>query len=296
MIEFFNALGDPSIPFLRYALIAGLLSSISFGIIGTYVVVKRISYIAGGIAHSVLAGIGASIYFKAKYDLAWLSPTLGALIAAVIAALIIGLVSMAGRQREDTVIGSIWAIGMAIGVLFISKTSSYVDPMSYLFGNILIVSYRELILIAILDAIIITLSILFHNQLLAVSFVEEFALVRGMRAHFYYMALLILTALSIVLLTQIVGIILVIALLTIPAAVSSMFSRNMWQTMLFASIITAVFTSFGTAISYAADTPSGSTIIVFAGGVYLLVMIIRGIVQRIVKNRESEREERKVTA
>jgi len=277
MSDFFQALANPAIPFLRYALITGLLSSVAFGIVGSYVVVKRISYLAGGIAHSVLAGIGISLFLQAKYAISWLSPTFGAIAAAVAAALIIGLVNLYGNQREDTAIGSIWAVGMAVGILFIARTPGYVEPMSYLFGNILIVSRQELFIIAGLDAFIVAVGILLYNQLLAVSFDEEYTLVRGVRAKLYSMILILLTALTIVLLVMIVGIVMVIALLTIPAAVSSLFTKRLSATMIFAALFTMIFTFGGMVISYSADLPSGSTIIVFAGAVYLLLMALRRI-------------------
>ena len=136
MSEFFSALFDPQISFLRYAFLTGLLASVAFGVIGSYVVVRRISCIAGAISHCVLGGIGAGLYAQSK-GVTWLEPIAGALITALLAAIVIGLVSIHARQREDTVIGSLWAIGMAVGLLFIAATPGYVEPMSYLFGNIL---------------------------------------------------------------------------------------------------------------------------------------------------------------
>lgn len=289
MIEFLQALSNPAIPFLRFAVLAGLLSSAAFGIIGSYVVVNRITSIAGGIAHTVLAGIGLSLFLQGKYGIAWFTPTLGALGAAVIAAIVIGLVGRYGEQREDSVIGSIWAVGMALGVVFISLTPDYVEPMSYLFGNILLVSKQELIIIAVLDGVVIIIGILLYNKLLAVSFDSEFAEARGVNSFAYRLILLLLTALTIVLLTTVVGIIMVIALLTLPAAVAAIFSRNLWRLMIFAVLFTMVFTFFGTALSYGLDTPSGSTIILFAGGVYILGIVIKRIVRSIRKRRSGRR-------
>jgi zinc transport system permease protein len=283
MIDFFQALMNPDIPFLRYALIAGVLSSGAFGIIGTYVVVRRISYIAGAIAHSVLAGIGAGLYLQHKYGVEWFTPLLGAVIAALVSALIIGLVSLYARQREDTVIGAVWAIGMAAGIMLLSKTPGYVDPMSYLFGNILIISRTDLILIAVLDAVVIVLGLLFHNQLQAISFDEEFARVRGIKVGLFFLLILFLTAVTVVLLVTIVGIVMVIALLTLPAAVSGLFSRRLSQMMIFSTLFCILFTTGGLGLSYLYDFPSGSTIILFAGVVYLLFAVVRSTVRR--KNR-----------
>jgi zinc transport system permease protein len=260
--------------FVQYALLAGVLASIACGIVGTYVVVRRITYIAGGISHCVLGGIGAALYFQRVHGWQWLSPLYGAIAAALAAAMIIGLVSLRAKQREDTVIGALWAIGMAVGVLFIAKTPGYSqDLMSYLFGNILMVSKSDLWLIAALDALVVALGLLFYNQFLAVCFDEEFARVRGMRVEFYYLLLLGLTALTVVLLVTVVGIVLVIALLTLPVAVAGYFARRLWQMMALAAFFSMFFTTAGLAISYHPDLPAGATVIVLAGAAYLLVVV-----------------------
>ncbi|NIS17905.1 MAG: metal ABC transporter permease [candidate division Zixibacteria bacterium] len=280
MADFFNALINPDLPFLRYALIAGVLSSFSLGMVGTYVVTRRISYIAGAIAHSVLGGIGTALFFQHKAGWAWFDPIIGALIAAILSAVIIGLVSMYARQREDTVIGSIWAVGMAMGVLFIAKTPGYIDPMSYLFGNILLISSTDLWLIIILDTLVLGVGIIFYNKFLAICFDEQFARLRGINVTFYYLLMLIMVALTVVLMVMIVGIILVIALLTIPAAISGMFSRQLWQIMIFSTILCILFTVTGLGVSYNLDFPTGSTIIVLAGIVYLLILVFNLIVRK----------------
>jgi zinc transport system permease protein len=273
MAAFINALGNPDIAFLRYAFIAGLLGSISFGIIGTYVVTRRISYLAGAIAHSALGGIGVGLYMQVKLGVSWFSPILGAVIAALISGILIGYVSLYAHQREDTVIGAIWAIGMAIGLLFLTKTPGYVDPMSYLFGNILLISQRDIVTIAILDGVILLLNVFFYNRFLAVSFDEEFARIRGLRTGFFYLLLLCLTALTVVLMVTVVGIVMVIALLTLPSAVAGLFSKQLWQMMIFSSLICMLFTTIGLGFSYVYDLPTGSNIILFAGAFYLLSLV-----------------------
>jgi len=276
MQEFLSALADPSVPFIRYALIAGLLSSLSFGIIGSFVVVKRISYIAGAISHAALAGIGAALFFQFKFETASISPLLGAVAAALLAALIIGIVSIRYSEREDTIIGTIWAIGMAIGLLFIARTPGYVDPMSYLFGNILLVGKQELILIILLDLVVVAVGVLFYQQFLALSFDEEFTRLRGIRTHLYYILLIFLVALTVVLMVTVVGIVMVIALLTIPAATAGLFAKKLWQMMILAAVLCALFTVVGLGTSYVLDLPSGSTTIVVAGGFYLTALLLRG--------------------
>ncbi len=282
MAEFFEVLFNPEMSFLRFAVLAGILAAPPFGMIGSYVVARRITYIAGAIAHSVLGGIGASLYLQHSLQVSWLDPIWGAIIAAIISALVIGLVSLYAREREDTVIGAIWAVGMAVGILFIAKTPGYIDPMSYLFGNILILSSSDLWIIAGLDLIVIVTGVIFYNQFLAISFDEEFAILRGVNTAVLYLLLLCLTALTIVLLVMIVGIVLVIALLTIPAAIGGIFSRKLWQMMLFATLLCMFFILGGIGISFSLDLPTGAVIIVFAGIVYLFILVLRNIIRKRV--------------
>ncbi|UCD64725.1 MAG: metal ABC transporter permease, partial [Candidatus Zixiibacteriota bacterium] len=181
-----------------------------------------------------------------------------------------GWVSLRAREREDTVIGAIWAIGMAVGIIFITLTPGYnQDLMTYLFGNILLVTDADLFVIAILDIIILLVVTLFYRKLLAVCFDEEFARLRGINAELFYILLLCLTGLTVVILVDVVGIVMVIALVTLPAAIAGYFTRTLWQTMLAASVLCILFTTFGLAISYSPDLPAGATTIILAGIVYL---------------------------
>ncbi|MBW1790453.1 MAG: metal ABC transporter permease [Deltaproteobacteria bacterium] len=260
--------------FLQYALLTGVLASIACGVIGSYVVTRRITYIAGAISHSVLCGMGAARYYGVVYQWQWLHPLWGAVAAALAAAVVIGLVSLWAKQREDTVIGAVWAVGMALGILFIFKTPGYhEDLMSYLFGNILLVSPSDLWLIAGLDILVIGTGLLFYNQLLAVCFDEELARLRGINVTFFYLLLLCLTALTVVLLVSVVGIVMVIALITLPAAVASELTRRLWQMMILAALLTALFTTGGLALSYGPDLPAGAVTILLAGVAYLGVSV-----------------------
>lgn len=269
MSAFLAALATQS--FLQHALAAGVLASIACGIVGSYVVVKRIGYLAGGVAHAVLGGMGVA-YFLGK------SPIGGALVAALLAAAIIAWVSLRLRQHEDTIIGALWAVGMAIGVLFISRTPGYnVDLMSYLFGNILMVPREDLLLMAGLDAVIVALVVLFRKQFLAVCFDEEFARLRGVPVGLFYLLLLWMVALTVVILIQVVGLILVLALLTLPAAIAGQYTRTLAAMMLLAALLGMAFTGAGLALSYEPDLPAGATIILLAGVAYLLSALGRGI-------------------
>ena len=267
--------------FLQNALFTGILASVACGIIGTYIVIRRISYIADGIAHTVLGGMGAALYLHKVYHWDGVLPLHGALVAAVIAAVIIGLVSLRAKQREDTVISALWAVGMATGIIFISRTPGYnEDLMGYLFGNILMVSSSDLWMLAGLDAVIVALGLLFYNQFLAVCFDQEFARVRGLRVELFYLLLLGLAALTVVVLATVVGIVMVIALLTLPIAVAALFSTTLWRMMIISAILCAIFTTSGLVVSYAPDYPAGATTIIIAGAAYLAVTILKWALSR----------------
>ncbi|MBU0943547.1 MAG: metal ABC transporter permease [Proteobacteria bacterium] len=273
MSELWSVLFDPNICFFRYALLTGIFASLPFGIIGTLVVVRRISYIAGAISHCVLGGIGLGLYLEKAVGVSWFGPLQGAVVASLLAAVVLALVSRHARQREDSVIGALWAVGMATGLLFIAKTPGYVDPMSYLFGNILLVSKSDFIFVLILDVVVLGLVGVFYHKFLAICFDEEFSRLRGLRTGWLYLLLLCLTALTIVLLVRVVGIVMVIALLTLPAAVAGNFSSNILQMMLLAVLFCAGFVVAGLGVSFTLDLPSGPIIIVIAAMVYLLILV-----------------------
>jgi zinc transport system permease protein len=264
--------------FLQYALATGLLASVACGVIGTFVVVRRITYIAGGISHSALGGLGAALYIQTMYGWKDLNPLYGAVAASLLAALVIGIVSLRAKEREDTVIGAVWAVGMAAGVIFISRTPGYnADLMSYLFGNILLVSAQDLWLLAALDILVVGIAMVCFNQFLAVCFDGEFALLRGLRVDLYYLLLLCLTALTVVVLVTVVGIVMVIALLTLPTAIAGFFARTLKQMMVASMLICMVFTTSGLLISYGPNFPAGATTIIIAGAVYLMVLLGRSV-------------------
>ena len=265
-MEFFSAVTEQT--FLQNALLAGVLASIACGLIGSYVVVMRISYLAGGIAHSVMGGMGVAYYLGG-------SPFIGALIAAVISALIIGMVKLYWQEREDTLIGALWAAGMAIGIIFISQTPGYqVDLMSYLFGNILLVAQNDLWLMAGMDALIVVAIALLYRPFQAVAFDPQFAKLRGLPVNVLYLLLLCIVALTVVLMIQVVGLILVIALLTLPAAIAGHYTRTLASMMGLASLLGLLFTSGGLAISYQPDLPAGACIILLAAATFTVSAIV----------------------
>jgi len=264
---FFDALLQHE--FMRNALMAGLLAGIGCGIVGSFVVVRRLTFLAGGIAHAVLAGMGAAYFFGQ-------SPVAGALVAAVAAAFLIGWVHLRFGEREDTLIGAIWAIGMAVGILFISRTPGYaVDLMSYLFGNILMIPREGLFLMAALDVVIVLVTVLMYRPLVLVCFDEEFARLRGINVEFFHILLLCMVAVTVVLLIQVVGLILIIALLTLPAATAARFRGSLHRMILLSIGLGMACTTGGLAVSYEKDLPAGAVTILLAGTLYALITMFR---------------------
>lgn len=250
--------------FMRNALIAGLLASVACGIVGAYVVTKRIVFISGGIAHASFGGIGLGY-------LVGISPVVGALFFALASALGIGFITRRTRLPEDTAIGVLWAMGMASGIIFIGLSPGYApDLFSYLFGNILTVPFSDLILMLILDIVIIGIVTALYKEFLVLSFDEEFGTVVGVPVETLYFLLLCMIGLTVVLLIRVVGIILVIALLTIPAALARQYTYDLRKMMLLAISFGAVFTFGGLWLSYLFDVASGATIILLSGTVLLV--------------------------
>lgn len=263
-------------PFLVMALLAGIAASVTSGIMGSFVVIRRIVFISGSIAHSVLGGMGLFLWLSRKYNLAWITPIQGAIVAAILSALLIGWVHLRYRQREDTVIAALWSTGMSIGVIFIALTPGYnVELMHYLFGNILWVTKGDLLMLICLDLVVVALVMLFRQQFLTICFDEQQAKLQQINARFFYLLLLCLIALSVVLLIQVVGAILVIAMLAIPAAIAGGLTQR-FTTMMFLSVLIGwLFTGSGLFASYYLNWPPGATIALVAALFYLLSFAIR---------------------
>ncbi|HLB30415.1 MAG TPA: metal ABC transporter permease [Gammaproteobacteria bacterium] len=260
--------------FMQLSLAACILASIGCGLIGALVVVRRIGFVAGGIAHTVLAGIGIAVFLRG-------SPSMGAVIAALSSAVLIGWIKLRWRQDEDILIAAFWSVGMAVGILFMSRTPGYgVDLMSYLFGNILLITTDELVKMALLDMAIVALLLLFYKQIVVSSFDEEFARLRGLHVEAIYILMLCMVALTVVLLIQIVGIILVIALLVLPAASAAQFATSVSRLMALSVLFSMLVTVSGLLLSYQPDLPSGSSIVLLAGVFYLVCVISRTLWRR----------------
>lgn len=257
--------------FFVNAIIASILASISCGIIGTYVVTKRMVFISGGISHASFGGIGIAHFLG-------INPIAGAGVFSVASGLLIGSISRNKTLRPDSMIGILWSLGMATGIIFIYLTPGYApNLMSYLFGNILTVTIPEINAMAVLTFVIGAFFIYYYRPILYIAFDEEFAETRKLSVKFINMALISLISLTIVLNIRIVGIILVISLLTIPQTIANIFSKNFFSIISFSIIISLFGTITGLMISYWLNIPSGATIIFFLAICYLIARIMKAV-------------------
>lgn len=260
-----------SFEFMQNAIIAGLLVSIASGVIGSLIVVNRMVFLAGGIAHTSYGGIGIAIYFG-------LPIFLGASIFSVSAALLMAYLTLNQRERIDIFIGLIWAVGMAIGIILVDLTPGYnVDLMSYLFGSILAVSSSDIYYMGILLAFIIAIVTFFYRDILAVSYDSEYATLRGINVKLFYTLILVLSALTVVIAIKVVGLILVIALLTIPIYIAEKISNSLYGMMFISGLLSSIFTIIGLILSYNFDLTSGATIIIVSAVFLFLFLIYKKI-------------------
>jgi len=265
-----------SFEFMQNALMASVLVSIAAGIIGSLIVVNRMVFLAGGIAHTSYGGIGMAIYFGIPIFL-------GASLFAVGAALLISFITLNQKHRIDTFIGLIWAVGMAIGVIFVDLTPGYnVDLMSYLFGSILAVSHQDLWFMSALVVIIVFTTVFWYRDILAVSYDSEYANLRGVHVKTFYTLILVLSALTVVIAIKVVGLILVIALLTIPIYIAERLSNSLYMMMLFSSFISSIFTISGLFVSYMYDLTTGASIIMISALGLFIFLIISYIIKKSV--------------
>jgi zinc transport system permease protein len=254
--------------FMRNALLAGLLVSVACGIVGALVVVNRLAFLSGGVAHAAYGGLGLSVF------LGW-PPMVGAIPFALLAALGMGYVSRTNKERSDTVIGVMWALGMATGIIFIDlKAGYFVDLMSYLFGSILAVPKASLFVMLGLDAVILCIVGILYKEILAMSYDDEFALVSGIRVGVLYYIIILLIALTVIMLIKVVGLILVIALFTIPASIAEMFTKDLRRMMGIAIVLSMIFTTTGLFISASLNLTSGATIIMVGGIAYIISLLV----------------------
>ncbi len=273
MLEFLDYL---DIPFIQRMLIAGILAALVCGIIGTIVVVRRNVFIAGGISHTSFGGIGFAYYMQ-HLGMTWFDPMLGAVIFAIGAGLLLGYEPFRKRYREDSTIGALWVIGMAAGVIFLNIVDrNRINVLSFeaiLFGNILLTSLNDLILMGAVLLGVYLFIILFFKDIEMIAFDEEFAKISGVKVPHLNTALLILIALTVTLLIKVVGVVLVLAMLTIPAAISNLFTKRLFTMMILASGLGVILTTIGNLASIELDTPPGATIVILMGGAYIIALL-----------------------
>jgi len=261
-------------PFLQKALLAALLCSVAFGLTGPFIVKKRLTFLAGGIAHAVMGGIGAAYYLQ-------INTTIGAIASALLFSLILTLAHKEKKQNEDTIISTLWAAGMSLGVIFIYLTPGYsADLASFIFGNILMVKSVDLWLMLILDAAIIALVFVFYYHFVYLSFDEEFLHLRSRHVKLIYFLLLTLISITVVITIKIVGLVLVIALVTLPSVITSLFTRTMRSLFIGATLTGITLTMSGIALAYLMNIPASASIILLASTVYFTSLALKRIIQR----------------
>jgi zinc transport system permease protein len=264
--------------FMRNALMAGLMASLICGIMGTLVVVNRVVFLSGGIAHAAYGGIGLSFFFGWSF----LAGTMG---FALVAAFIMAAVTLKAKHRADTIIGVIWAVGMAVGIVLLDLTPGYhVDLMSYLFGSILTVPATDLLIMLSVGIIVFIVVGYFYKDFIAMAYDEEFAKARGVPVRWLYFLLIGILALSIVMIIQVVGLILVIAMLTIAPYMVEKYTKSMLTMMLWSGLLNICFTLCGLWLAFRFNLTSGAAIILVAGTVFALDFVYQSVAAK--KSRE----------
>ncbi len=269
--------------FFINALIAALLTSITCGFIGTYIVSRRIVFISGGISHASFGGVGIGYYLG-------INPILGAAVFSVVSAIGIEVFARKAEVRRDSLIGIMWSFGMAVGMIFISITPGYsANLMTYLFGNILTVTAFDLVLMLALAVLVVCFFFLLFKEILYVSFDEDYSRTQGIPVSFINFALISLVALTIVINIRVVGIILVMSLLTIPQATASLISNN-FRHLIFFSIGFGLLSSVsGLFLSYQFNIPSGAAIIFFSIIIFFIVRTIVALRTRMSLHKQLDK-------
>lgn len=266
--------------FLLNAVLACILSGISCGIIGTYIVSRRLVFLSGGITHSSFGGIGLAYYFGQN-------PILGALIFSVISAVSMEALVHKGKVREDSAIGILWSLGMAVGIIFVAMTPGYApNLMSFLFGNILTITNADIMATLILDVILLAVVILFFRPILYIAFDREYARTQKAPVKFISYLMMVLVAVTIVLSIRLVGIVLLISLLTIPPVIAGSFTSSFKKIMLISVPVAAIGTFLGVFISYRTNIPSGASTIIVLAALLIIVRIICRLVSSVKYNRQ----------
>ena len=272
-------LADMSVnPFLGAGLLAGLLASVACGVVGPYVVTRRLLFLAGAVAHMAVGGLGAAIYLRFRFPetLTFLEPLHGATLAAVLGAVLLAVVEDRARERLDTLVAALWSVGMAVGILLVKLTPGYhAELMSYLFGNLSLVGPGGLRQILVLDLVVIAVAVLFHRRFLAICLDAEQARLQRLSVLATQAVLLVLVALTVVALTRIVGLILVLALLSLPAATAGRLTQRLAPTIPLAIAISAALTTVPRMLVYGTPVSPEAAVVLAAGALYLVVALLR---------------------
>lgn len=273
-----------NLAFVQRMIIAGILASLACGIIGTYVVVKRIVFVSAGISHTTFGGIGLAYLLQSVLAWTWFDPLLGAALFALGSAFILGSDWVKKRIREDSTIGVLWVVGMALGILFINmvdKTKVRVqDPVSILFGNILLIQTIDLIIMALLVGLIFVITFFYFNDLKILTFDEEFAKISGVKVKLLNFVLLTLIAFTTVILIKVVGVVLIIAMLTIPPAIAGVFTDRLSPMMILATVIGIVLVLIGFVVSLQYDLPPGAIVVTIMGLAFVSSLVINSALSR----------------
>lgn len=275
-MEFFDLL---SYSFFQNALLGSFFASVACGIIGSYVVIRRLVFISGGITHASLGGIGMGFYFG------W-NPIFSAMIFSIFSAF--GIEWLSSRQgiREDSAIGSLWSLGMAVGIIFIYLKPGFAPNLSdYLFGNILTITQTDILYLAILSIILILVFILFGRQILFAAFDPDFAKTRNLPVNLIKYTMMMGIAITIVLSIRLVGIVLLMSILTVPQMTANLFTSNFLKMILLSVLIGFAGCLVGLFLSAILDVPSGVFIIFTQIVVFLFS---RWVVRLIFKNKQQK--------
>ena len=274
MLDFIHALTVN--PFLQTALLAGLAAAFASGIMGPYVVAKRIVFISGSVSHAVLGGIGLFVFLHYLTGLWLFSPLIGAIFSAILFALLIGASHLRYKEREDTIIAAIWSLGMALGVVLIAVVpNTNAQLMDFLFGNLLWASQDDIRLLLALDALVLITCLLLHKRFLAISFDETQAFLQKQPVKLLYFSLLTLVAITVVLMIQTIGAILVIAMLCLPAAIANLFTHTLSKMIYLSVALSLFFTCIGMVLSYTCNWPPGATIALTTALIYFLSLPLK---------------------
>jgi zinc transport system permease protein len=271
-----------SYSFLLYAILALTGTSVLAATVGTYVTINRFSYIAGALSHSILFGMGLFTYLKAIFisnkflSEILFAPLNGAFLSGILFSFIIAYLYNNKKERLDTILSAIWSIGMSAGILFIFLTPGYNQELTrYLFGNILLVSLKDIVILFIFAFFIVAIFSLFYKKILSIGFDNEFALIMGQNVKLFNILFILITSFTVVLLTQIVGIVLLIALLTLPSSTILKFNLSLRKTMLLSGLLTFIVGFFGLYFSFNFNLPASPIIILLLGAIYIFVFILK---------------------